>query len=103
MACEREEFQTRNPAAAAAMPPMNQTNFFMRASLPPSIINENGRGGRAEVAGGSREDNGRLDDGVMVGPGGLEAVGKLFYRLHARAIPDEETYHCCCQTAHQPD
>ena len=58
MVCEREEFQTRNPAAAAAMPPINQTNFFMRASLPPSIINENGRGGTADVVGGPRVDNG---------------------------------------------
>lgn len=34
MALVRVEFQTKNPAAAAAMPPMNQTNFFMGASLP---------------------------------------------------------------------
>lgn len=34
MALARVEFQTKNPAAAAAMPPMNQTNFFMGTSLP---------------------------------------------------------------------
>jgi len=44
-----------------------------------------------------------LDDGVMVGPGSLETVGELFYRLHAAAIPDQETYHCRGQAAHQPN
>jgi hypothetical protein len=39
----------------------------------------------------------------MVGPRGFEAVSKLFYRLDARAIPHQETYECCCQTAYHPD
>lgn len=39
----------------------------------------------------------------MVGPGSFEAVGEFLYRLHAGAIPDEETYHCCCQAAQHPD
>ena len=119
MACEREEFQTRNPAAAAAIPPRNQTNFFMRASLPPSIINQNGRAAEADVLVGPWEDNGAaraqeprcerrkgrrwLDDGVMVGPGGLETVGEFFYGLHAVALPYEEAYECCCQAACQPN
>jgi len=31
----------------------------------------------------------------MVGPGGLEAVGQLFYRLDSVAIPDEEADDRC--------
>jgi hypothetical protein len=44
-----------------------------------------------------------LDDGVVVGPGGFEAVGEFFYRLHTGAIPDEESYECCRQTADHPN
>src|ERR1700723_2466178 len=33
MGCTRVELQTRNPAAAAAIPPINQTNFLMPCSL----------------------------------------------------------------------
>jgi len=42
MVLVRAEFQTKNPAAAAARPPTSQTNFFIRASLPIPIIGENG-------------------------------------------------------------
>ena len=38
---------------------------------------------------------GWLDDGVVVGPSGFEAVRQLFYRLHAVAIPDEEADDRC--------
>ena len=48
-------------------------------------------------------DAARLDDGMMIGPGGFEAVSKLFYRLGARAIPHQETYERCRQTAYHPD
>ena len=44
-----------------------------------------------------------LDDGVVVGPGRLQAVGEFFYGLHAGAIPDEESYKCCRQAAHHPN
>jgi len=46
---------------------------------------------------------GWLYDGVVVGPGGFETVGELFYWLHAGAIPDEESYECCCQAADHPN
>ncbi len=46
---------------------------------------------------------GGLDDRVVIGPGSLEAVGELFDWLHAGAIPNEKAYHCCCQTADQPN
>jgi len=52
-------------------------------------------GGRRAVA--------RLDDGVVVRPGGFEAVGEFFYWLDAGAIPDEESYECCCQAADHPN
>jgi len=45
----------------------------------------------------------RLDDGVVVRPGGFEAVGEFFYWLDAGAIPDEESYECCCQAADHPN
>ena len=44
-----------------------------------------------------------LDDGVVVGPGGFEAVRQLFYGLDAVALPHEEAYECCCQTACHPN
>jgi hypothetical protein len=40
---------------------------------------------------------------MVVGPGSLEAVRQLLHRLYAVAIPDEEAYRCCRQTAHQPN
>ena len=45
----------------------------------------------------------RLDDGVVVGPGGFEAVGEFFYGLHAGAIPDEKSYQCRRQAADHPN
>jgi hypothetical protein len=48
-------------------------------------------------------EQGGLDDGVVVGPRGFEAVGKFFYWLDACAIPDEKSNECCCQTADHPN
>jgi hypothetical protein len=44
-----------------------------------------------------------LDDGVVVGPGGFEAVGEILYGLDAITFPDEEAYESCCETACQPN
>ena len=52
-------------------------------------------GGRRAVA--------RLDDGVVVRPGGFEAVGQLLNGLEAIAFPEEEAYECCCETACYPN
>ena len=76
-------------------------NFFTDASLPLQLsMRTEGRVGRFR---GETLSRCGLDDGVMVGPGSLEAVSELFYRLHAGAIPNEEAYHCCRQTTHQPN
>ena len=45
----------------------------------------------------------RLDDGVVVRPGGFEAVGQLLNGLEAIAFPEEEAYECCCETACYPN
>jgi hypothetical protein len=103
------EFQTRKSCGCSGHA-ADEPNELFHACFPsaPIIHQTEGWGrkggeGCADVAGsyareaGWQTRGGGLDDGVVVGPGGFEAVGEFFYRLDAIAIPDEEAYECCCQ------